>query len=38
MFFHGSAFPEEDARGGFDNFASVGIAWSEDLSVWEWPI
>ena len=37
MFFHGSSFPEEDARGGFDNFASVGIAWSDDLLLWEWP-
>lgn len=36
MFFHGSRFPEEDKRGGFDNYASVGVAWSEDLVRWEW--
>jgi hypothetical protein len=37
MLFHGSRYPEEDPRGGFDNFASVGIAWSDDLHHWEWP-
>ncbi len=37
MFFHGSAFPEEDPRGGFDNHASIGIAWSDDLAHWSWP-
>lgn len=37
MFFHGSDYPEKDARGGFDNFASVGLAWSEDLKTWTWP-
>jgi hypothetical protein len=37
MFFHGSRFPEEDRRGGFDNFASIGIAWSHDLKNWSWP-
>ena len=37
MFFHGSRFPEEDRRGGFDNFASLGIAWSDDLRHWDWP-
>jgi hypothetical protein len=37
MFFHGSRFPENDARGGFDNFASIGFAWSDDLTNWEWP-
>ena len=37
MFFHGSAYAEEDPRGGFDNFASIGIAWSDDLQHWEWP-
>jgi len=31
MFFHGSDFPEGDPRGGFDNFASIGLAWSNDL-------
>ena len=37
MFFHGSEFPETDPRGGFDNFASIGIAWSDDLKNWTWP-
>jgi hypothetical protein len=37
MFFHGSRYPEEDARGGFDSFASLGIAWSSDLRRWYWP-
>lgn len=37
MFFHGSDFPEEDPRGGFDSFASIGIAWSDDLESWAWP-
>jgi hypothetical protein len=37
MFFHGSRFPEEDPRGGFDNFASIGLAWSQDLKNWSWP-
>ena len=37
MFFHGSRYPEDDARGGFDNFASLGIAWSSDLRNWSWP-
>ncbi len=37
MFFHGSDFPEEDRRGGFDNFASIGLAWSDDLKNWSWP-
>ena len=37
MFFHGSAYPEKDPRGGFDNFASLGIAWSDDLRTWHWP-
>jgi predicted GH43/DUF377 family glycosyl hydrolase len=37
MFFHGSQYPEVDPRGGFDNFASIGIAWSSDLAHWEWP-
>jgi hypothetical protein len=36
MFFHGSRFKEDDPRGGFDNFASVGLAWSDDLVDWEW--
>jgi hypothetical protein len=37
MFFHGSAYPENDPRGGFDNFASLGLAWSTDLKNWDWP-
>ena len=37
MFFHGSDFPEKDSRGGFDNFASIAIAWSDDLRTWAWP-
>jgi hypothetical protein len=37
MFFHGSEFPEKDPRGGFDNFASLGLAWSSDLLHWSWP-
>lgn len=37
MFFHGSDFPEKDPRGGFDNFASIGIAWGDDLEAWAWP-
>jgi hypothetical protein len=37
MFFHGSDFPEDDPRGGFDNYASIGLAWSDDLVNWTWP-
>ena len=37
MFFHGSDFREGDPRGGFDNFASIGLAWSDDLKHWMWP-
>lgn len=37
MFFHGSDFPEKDPRGGFDNFASIALAWSDDLRTWAWP-
>jgi hypothetical protein len=37
MFFHGSAYAENDPRGGFDNFASLGFAWSTDLKNWVWP-
>jgi hypothetical protein len=37
MFFHGSHYSENDLRVGFDNFASVGIAWSEDLKTEDWP-
>ncbi|MBN1816106.1 MAG: hypothetical protein JW828_02025 [Sedimentisphaerales bacterium] len=35
MFFHGSG-PEPE-RIHFDNFSSLGIAWSMDLETWEWP-
>ena len=34
MFFHGSG--PEDERTMFDNFASIGLAWSEDLKTWHW--
>ena len=37
LFFHGSDYPENDPRGGFDNFASIGVAWSSDLKSWHWP-
>jgi hypothetical protein len=37
MFFHGSTYKESDPRGGFDNFASLGLAWSDDLKNWTWP-
>jgi hypothetical protein len=37
LFFHGSEFPENDPRGGFDSFASVALAWSHDLKSWTWP-
>lgn len=30
-------FSERDPRGGFDNFASIGLAWSNDLKTWGWP-
>jgi hypothetical protein len=30
-------FPENDPRGGFDNCASNGLAWSDDLWNWGWP-
>ena len=35
MFFHGSG--PEDERTMFDQYASLGIAWSHDLQNWEWP-
>ena len=37
MFFHGSEYSETDPRGGFDNFASIGLAWSDGLKTWAWP-
>jgi hypothetical protein len=36
LFFHGSRYAEEDPRGGFDSFASIGYAWSDDLEHWSW--
>lgn len=35
MFFHGSG--PEDEQTMFDNYASLGIAWSDDLVRWSWP-
>jgi len=35
MFFHGTG--PEDERTMFDNYASIGIAWSDDLREWNWP-
>jgi hypothetical protein len=35
MFFHGSGPEDEDTM--FDNFASIGLAWSDDLKQWHWP-
>jgi hypothetical protein len=35
MFFHGSG--PEDEQILFDTHASIGIAWSRDLKIWEWP-
>ena len=35
MFFHGSG--PEDERTMFNNFSSLGIAWSDDLIRWSWP-
>ena len=36
MFFHGSG-PLTEQQGDFDRNASIGIAWSEDLTDWVWP-
>lgn len=36
LFFHGSRYPDSDPQ-HFDNFASIGIAWSDDLKHWRWP-
>ena len=36
MFFHGSG-PMTEEEGDFDRNASIGIAWSDDLTNWEWP-
>jgi hypothetical protein len=35
MFYHGSGPEDESVL--FDTHASIGIAWSKDLAVWEWP-
>ena len=35
MFFHGSGPESEEIN--FDNNASIGVAWSEDLRAWSWP-
>ncbi len=35
MVFHGSG--PQDERTYFHTFASIGIAWSEDLKTWHWP-
>ena len=37
LVFHGSRWPERDPRGGWANWVSLGIAWSENLHDWEWP-
>ncbi len=36
MFFHGSG-PLTEEEGDFDKNASIGIAWSKDLTHWNWP-
>lgn len=35
LFFHGSG--PEDERTIFDHYASIGVAWSDDLRTWSWP-
>ncbi len=35
MFFHGSGPENEETI--FDNYANIGIAWSDDLKTWSWP-
>lgn len=35
LFFHGSRYPESAER-GFDNYASIGLAWSSDFAQWHW--
>ena len=35
MVFHGSG--PEDERTMFHTYASIGIAWSDDLKTWHWP-
>lgn len=36
LFFHGSG-PLTEREGDFDRNSSIGIAWSNDLTSWEWP-
>lgn len=36
LFFHGSG-PKTESEGDFDRNASVGIAWSDNLTDWHWP-
>ncbi len=35
MFYHGTGPEDEEVI--FDNFASIGLAWSDDLQSWHWP-
>ncbi|MBQ4284814.1 MAG: hypothetical protein IJB96_12915 [Lachnospira sp.] len=35
MFFHGSGPEDEETM--FDQYASIGLAWSDDLMHWDWP-
>jgi hypothetical protein len=35
MFFHGTGPDDEETI--FDQYACIGIAWSDDLITWEWP-
>ena len=37
MLFHGSG-PLTEEAGDFDKNASIGIAWSDDLLHWQWPV
>lgn len=36
MFFHGSG-PRTENEGDFDKNSSIGLAWTENLSNWDWP-
>ncbi|QNK59407.1 hypothetical protein [Paenibacillus sp. PAMC21692] len=35
VFYHGSGPEDESVL--FDTHASIGVAWSKDLTVWDWP-
>ena len=35
LFFHGSG-PKKEKEGDFDKNASIGLAWSNDLTNWKW--